>query len=62
MSVPVVGLRFRHRRVLAADGTPALYTVTAMRRGTVYYRQDGETRSRECTGIDEFDRVFLEPA
>lgn len=56
--VPAVGLRFRHKRVLTNDGRSAVYVVTAIRRGAVFYRQDDELKARECVDVQDFGRVF----
>lgn len=57
---PKVGARFLHRRVLGADNKPALYIVTAIRRGVVYYKQPDETKARECVPLGEWPKVCAE--
>lgn len=52
----VKGFRFHHSRVIEADGSPMLYEVTKIARGTVYYRPvDGG--GSECCPVEDFARI-----
>ena len=66
---PVKGLRFLHSRVIDYDKKPALYQVTRVAQGQVYYRPVydagivGSERlgSPERCELDTFDRICLAP-
>jgi hypothetical protein len=66
-AAPVKGLRFLHTRVVDYDKKPALYQVTRIAMGVVYYRPvydagiQGSERlgTVECCDLDTFKRVRL---
>jgi hypothetical protein len=58
MMSPTIGLKFQHRRVLDAANRPAIYVVTAIRKGVIYYKQPQEQKAKECCELDYWPRVF----
>lgn len=59
--IPRVGLQFSHRRVVDSNGKPAAYVVTAIRQGTVWFKQPDERKAKECCPIESWDRICLGP-
>lgn len=57
MKFPYVGMRFWHRTIL--DGAnPAMYVVTAIREGVIYYKQPLERKAKEYCTPERWPRVF----
>lgn len=55
-----VGMKFLHRRVLNEKNAPALYVVTKIECGSVYYKQPDEKKAKEwCEPKDFFRNVCL---
>ena len=52
------GTRFTHRTVTCYDsfGSTNRCIVTAVRRGTVYFRFENQNRSSQCCQIENFTR------
>lgn len=51
------GTQFVHRHWLDADNRPLICEVTAVRRGTVYWRDAGTTgRARYCFPVEQTER------
>ena len=55
------GMRFLHSRIINEQRQPAEYVVTAVRRGTVYYKQPDEGKAHQCADLKYFtDHVVKE--
>jgi hypothetical protein len=63
---PKLGMRFKHSRVLDSDKKPALYQVTRIANGLIYYRNIIDPGNRTalgtpaCCHLEEFDKRCLE--
>jgi hypothetical protein len=58
MMAPQVGQRFLHRRVLDQANKPAVYVVTLIRSGVVYYKQPDERKGKEYCTLERWSAVF----
>jgi hypothetical protein len=65
-ATPVKGLRFKHSRVIDYDKNPAIFQVTRIAQGMVYYRPVYNYGTREvlghpdCCYLEYFPKVCLE--
>lgn len=55
-----VGMKFLHKRVLDENNQPAVYVVTKIQGGIIYYKQPAEKKAKQCSYMDEFiTKYFL---
>ena len=52
---PKKGVRFFHARIIDEDGSPMLFVVTKIARGTIYYRPVSGG-SPDCCPVEDFPR------